>query len=58
MTSFFTSEINASSGIGARDSRRQGLGLSDHRPSSHLLDDARLTERFKPKATQLGFGFK
>jgi putative DNA modification/repair radical SAM protein len=31
--------------------------LSDHRPSPHLLDGARLKERFKPKATQLGFGF-
>jgi putative DNA modification/repair radical SAM protein len=31
--------------------------LSDHRPPSHLLDSARLTERFKPKAAQLGFGF-
>jgi putative DNA modification/repair radical SAM protein len=31
--------------------------LSDHRPSSRLLDDARLAERFKPKAAQLGFGF-
>jgi putative DNA modification/repair radical SAM protein len=31
--------------------------LSDHRPSPHLLDDARLAERFKPKAAQLGFGF-
>jgi len=51
MTSFFTSEINASSGIGTRDSR-------DHRPSPHLLDGARLAERLKPKAAQLGFGFK
>ena len=31
--------------------------LSDFKPSPHQLDDARLTERFKPKATQLGFGF-
>jgi putative DNA modification/repair radical SAM protein len=31
--------------------------LSDHRPSPRLLDAARLTERFKPKAAQLGFGF-
>ncbi|MEA2894207.1 MAG: hypothetical protein QOI05_5000, partial [Bradyrhizobium sp.] len=31
--------------------------LSDHRPSPHLLDSARLAERFRPKATQLGFGF-
>jgi putative DNA modification/repair radical SAM protein len=31
--------------------------LSDHRPAPHLLDGARLKERFKPKATQLGFGF-
>jgi predicted DNA-binding helix-hairpin-helix protein len=31
--------------------------LSDHRPPSHLLDSARLVERFRPKATQLGFGF-
>ena len=27
--------------------------LSDHRPPSHLLDGARLAERFRPKATQL-----
>ena len=31
--------------------------LSDHRPSPHLLDSARLMERFRPAATQLGFGF-
>ena len=31
--------------------------LPDHRPATHLLDGARLAERFKPKATQLGFGF-
>jgi putative DNA modification/repair radical SAM protein len=31
--------------------------LSDHRPAPHLLDSARLAERFRPKATQLGFGF-
>jgi putative DNA modification/repair radical SAM protein len=31
--------------------------LSDHRPPPHLLDGAQLAERFKPKATQLGFGF-
>ena len=31
--------------------------LSDHRPSARLLDTAGLVERFKPKATQLGFGF-
>jgi hypothetical protein len=31
--------------------------LSDHQPSSHLLDGAGLAERFKPKAAQLGFGF-
>jgi predicted DNA-binding helix-hairpin-helix protein len=31
--------------------------LSDHRPLPHLLDGTRLAERFKPKATQLGFGF-
>ncbi|MGE9009569.1 putative DNA modification/repair radical SAM protein [Leptospira interrogans] len=31
--------------------------LSDHRPQLHLLDGARLAERFRPKATQLGFGF-
>jgi predicted DNA-binding helix-hairpin-helix protein len=31
--------------------------LADHRPSPHLLDGARLAERFKPKATQLGFEF-
>ena len=26
-------------------------------PAPHLLDGARLAERFRPKATQLGFGF-
>jgi putative DNA modification/repair radical SAM protein len=31
--------------------------LSDHRPSPHLLDSARLAERFRPTAKQLGFGF-
>jgi putative DNA modification/repair radical SAM protein len=31
--------------------------LSDHRPPPYLLDSARLMERFKPKAAQLGFGF-
>jgi putative DNA modification/repair radical SAM protein len=31
--------------------------LGDHRPSPRLLDGAGLAERFKPKATQLGFGF-
>jgi putative DNA modification/repair radical SAM protein len=31
--------------------------LSDHRPPPHQLDSATLTERFKPKAAQLGFGF-
>jgi putative DNA modification/repair radical SAM protein len=31
--------------------------LPDHRPATHLLDGVRLAERFKPKATQLGFGF-
>jgi predicted DNA-binding helix-hairpin-helix protein len=31
--------------------------LGDHRPPSDLLDGARLAERFRPKATQLGFGF-
>jgi putative DNA modification/repair radical SAM protein len=31
--------------------------LSDHRPATHLLDSARLAERFRPKAEQLGFGF-
>jgi predicted DNA-binding helix-hairpin-helix protein len=31
--------------------------LSDHRPALHLLDDAKLAARFKPKAKQLGFGF-
>jgi putative DNA modification/repair radical SAM protein len=31
--------------------------LSDHRPSPHLLDEAALAERFKPKAAQLKFGF-
>jgi putative DNA modification/repair radical SAM protein len=32
--------------------------LPDHRPPPHLLDSARLAERFRPKATQLGFGFE
>ena len=31
--------------------------LSDHRPARHSLDDVKLAERLKPKATQLGFGF-
>jgi putative DNA modification/repair radical SAM protein len=31
--------------------------LSDHRPPPHLLDSAALAERFKPKASQLGFAF-
>jgi len=31
--------------------------LSDHRPTPHPLDSARLAERFRPKAQQLGFGF-
>src|SRR6201996_3258879 len=31
--------------------------LADHRPSPRLLDAASLVQRFKPKATQLGFGF-
>src|SRR4029078_12756695 len=31
--------------------------LSHHQPPPHLLDSARLLERFRPKATQLGFGF-
>jgi putative DNA modification/repair radical SAM protein len=31
--------------------------LSDHRPPPHLLDSAGLAQRFRPKATQLGFGF-
>jgi hypothetical protein len=31
--------------------------LSDHRPHPQLLDSARLIERFKPRAEQLGFGF-
>jgi len=31
--------------------------LPDHRPSAHLLDGARLAERFMPKPAQLGFGF-
>jgi len=31
--------------------------LGDHRPAPSLLDAAGLAERFKPKATQLGFGF-
>ena len=31
--------------------------LSDHRPAPHVLDAAGLIERFKPKPTQLGFGF-
>ena len=31
--------------------------LSDHRPPPYLLDSARLAQRFRPKATQFGFGF-
>ncbi len=33
------------------------ITLSDHRPPPHLLDSATLTQRFKPKAAQLGFRF-
>jgi predicted DNA-binding helix-hairpin-helix protein len=32
--------------------------LSDHRPALHLLDDAKLAERFRPAAQQLSFGFR
>jgi putative DNA modification/repair radical SAM protein len=31
--------------------------LSDHRPPPYLLDGARLEQRFRPRATQLGFAF-
>ncbi|MGN6117094.1 MAG: putative DNA modification/repair radical SAM protein [Nitrobacter sp.] len=31
--------------------------LADHRPAPHVLDSAALSERLKPKAMQLGFGF-
>ncbi len=31
--------------------------LSDHRPSPRMLESARLLERFRPSAKQLGFGF-
>jgi predicted DNA-binding helix-hairpin-helix protein len=31
--------------------------LADHRPSPRLLEAENLTQRFKPKAAQLGFGF-
>ncbi|QDL96678.1 putative DNA modification/repair radical SAM protein [Rhodopseudomonas palustris] len=31
--------------------------LPDHRPPAYQLDGARLAERFRPKAQQLGFGF-
>jgi len=37
MTSCFTSEINASAVSGHGHPRWQGPGLSDHRPSPHLL---------------------
>jgi hypothetical protein len=40
-----------------RDKALPFIVLSDHRPPPHRLDEARLIERFKPKATQLGFGF-
>jgi putative DNA modification/repair radical SAM protein len=32
--------------------------LSDYRPPAHLLDGAGLPERFRPRAKQLGFGFR
>ena len=41
----------------ARNKALPFIVLSDHRPSPHLLDSAGLAERFRPKATQLGFGF-
>ena len=41
----------------ARNKALPFIVLSDHRPLPHLLDGTRLAERFKPKATQLGFGF-
>lgn len=31
--------------------------LADHRPAASLLDSSRLVEMFRPRATQLGFGF-
>ncbi|WP_424627075.1 putative DNA modification/repair radical SAM protein [Bradyrhizobium sp. SYSU BS000235] len=31
--------------------------LADHRPAASLLDSKRLVELFRPRATQLGFGF-
>lgn len=31
--------------------------LADHRPAASLLDSRRLVEMFRPRATQLGFGF-
>lgn len=31
--------------------------LTDHRPAASLLDSKRLIEMFRPRATQLGFGF-
>lgn len=40
-----------------RDKALSFIVLSDHRPAPHRLDEARLVERFKPKAMQLGFGF-
>ena len=44
----------------AARSAEQGLAVHrspHHRPATHLLDSARLAERFRPKAEQLGFGF-
>jgi putative DNA modification/repair radical SAM protein len=31
--------------------------LPDHRPEAHLLDSTQIAQRFRPTATQLGFGF-
>ncbi len=31
--------------------------LADHKPAASLLDSGRLIEMFRPRATQLGFGF-
>ena len=41
----------------ARNKALPFIVLSDYRPSPATLDGAGLATRFKPKATQLGFGF-
>ncbi|HEY8336964.1 MAG TPA: putative DNA modification/repair radical SAM protein [Tardiphaga sp.] len=41
----------------ARNKALPFIVLPGHRPATQLLDSAKLAERFRPKAMQLGFGF-